>query len=254
MVAKPLNLLGLKSITKNLARRVMQAGIPRTRPQVIRTLPHDPLAFTQGLHIHQGYFFESTGLKGRSSLRLINPDTGAILKKVEIPDVFAEGIAAIGSRLVQLGWHSEKAIVYSIPDLTPIDEYRYSGEGWGMSASPEYFLISNGSAEIIYRDQQFNRVKSLKVRINSFPLSGINDIARVDDRIYCNVLQDDNIYEVSETSGKVLRILDCSRLRKSAVTPNYQNVLNGIAYDRKTRTFFITGKNWEKYFQVNFNS
>jgi glutamine cyclotransferase len=205
------------------------------------------------LYIHQGYFFESTGLKGRSSLRLIDPDTGEILKKVEVRGVFAEGIAAIGNRLVQLGWHSEKAIVYHIPDLTPIDEYHYSGEGWGMSASMEHFLISDGSAEIVYRDQHFNKVKSLKIRINSFSLKGINDISRVDGRIYCNVLRDDNIYEVSETSGKVLRILDCSNLRKLAATPDCESVFNGIAYDQQTDTFIVTGKNWDKYFQVNFN-
>ncbi len=119
-----------------------------------------------------------------------------------------------------------------------------------MSASPEYFLTSNGSNEIVYRDQQFNIAKSIKARVNGFPLNGINDIAWTQGCIFCNVLSDNNIYAICENSGKVLYILDCSDLAKKGGVPGKDHVLNGIAYDRQTNSLFITGKRWGKYFQI----
>lgn len=247
-----LDSMGLKSTIKRLFRATRSLGVPRSEPQILRVLPHDPAAFTQGLHIHNGIMYESTGIVGCSSLRIVERETGEILQKISVEDCFAEGIAAIGDRLVQLVWRSQQALVYRLPDLTLIDHYSYSGEGWGMTATAEHYLTSNGSDEIVYRDRHFNRVKSLKVRVNGFPLRGINDLAWAKGRIYCNVLHDSNIYEISAGRGTVLRILDCSRLAEAAAMPGSANVLNGIAYDPQTDTFFITGKRWRNLFQVRF--
>jgi glutaminyl-peptide cyclotransferase len=247
-----LNAVGLKSTIKELLRAASNWGIPKSEPHILRMLPHDPEAFTQGLHIHDGVLYESTGIMGCSSLRVIDRQTGEVLKSIGVEDQFAEGIAALGEQLVQLTWHGGKAMVYRLPDLAPLEPYSYTGEAWGMSANAEHYLISNGSDEIVYRNRQFDTIKSLKVRINGFPLKGINDLAWAKGKIYCNVLHDDNIYEIDERSGKVLHILNCSRLVDLPAQPRDSNVLNGIAYDQQTDTFFITGKRWKDYFQVKF--
>jgi glutamine cyclotransferase len=244
---------GLKPRIKRLLRTARNSGVPVSMPQVLRVLPHDAAAFTQGLHIHDGVLYESTGIVGQSSLRVIDPQTGEIMRTVSIAEQFAEGIAVLGDRMVQLTWRSQQALVYHLPELTPLEPCAFSGEGWGLTATGEHYLASNGSDEIIYRDRYFNPVKSLKVRINGLPLRGINDLAWAHGRIYCNVLRDDSIYEISEHDGKVLRILDCSRLAEAAAPPGPANVLNGIAHDPRTDTFYMTGKRWRHYFQVRFD-
>jgi len=247
-----LSAVGLKSAIKDLLRAARSWGIPKSEPNLLRILPHDPAAFTQGLHIHNGVLYESTGIVGCSSLRVIDRQTGEVLKSINVEGQFAEGIAAVGDRLVQLTWHEEKARVYQLPDLASLEPYRYSGEGWGMTATAEHYLISNGSDEIVYRDRQFYKIKSLKVRINGFPLKGINDLAWAKGKIYCNVLHDNHIYEIDESSGKILHMLNCSRLADLAAQPGDSNVLNGIAHDQQEDSFFITGKRWKNYFQVKF--
>ena len=247
-----LDAVGLKTTTKNLLRTARNWGIPKSEPHILRTLPHDPAAFTQGLHIHDEVLYESTGIMGGSSLRVIDRQTGQVLKSISVADQFAEGIAVMGDRLVQLTWHDAKAIVYRLPDLAPLEPYSYTGEAWGMSATAEHYLISNGSDEIVYRNQQFHKIKSLKVRINGFPLKGINDLAWVNGKIYCNIHHDNNIYEIDERNGRVLQILNCSRLAKLAAPPGDSNVLNGIAYDQQTDSYVITGKRWRNYFFVQF--
>jgi len=253
MVVALLDGVRLKSAVKELVRRGRAWGIPRSEPHIVCVIPHDPSSFTQGLHIHDGILYESAGIVGESSLRVIDRLTGKVLKSVPVEDGFAEGIAAVGDRLVQLTWREGKALVYRLPDLLSLESCSYAGEGWGMSATTEHYLTSDGSDEIAYRDRQLRKIETLKVRINGFPLKGINDLAWVNGRIYCNVLRDDNIYEIDGRSGRVLHIVNCSRLSKLGARPNESHVLNGIAYDQQTDSLFITGKRWKCYFQVRLS-
>ena len=248
-----LDAVGLKSAIKNLVRRGRAWGIPKSEPCIVCVIPHDSSSFTQGLHIHDGILYESSGIVGESSLRVIDRQTGKVIKTVPVKDGFAEGIAAVGDRMVQLTWREEMALVYRLPDLISLESHSYAGEGWGMSATAERYLTSDGSDEIAYRDLLFRKIKTLKVRINGFPLKGINDLAWVNGTIYCNVLRDDNIYQVDESSGRVLHILNCSRLSKLGARSNESYVLNGIAYDQLTDSLFITGKRWKYYFQVRLS-
>jgi glutamine cyclotransferase len=248
-----LDALRVKPAVKRLLRSARTLGVPTGEPRVLRVLPHDPAAFTQGLHVHDGVLYESTGLVGQSSLRVIDRETGAILRMIAVEDGFAEGIAVLGDRLVQLAWRSQRALVYRLPDLVPVGRYDYAGEGWGMTATAEQYLTSDGSDEITYRNRNFDRVRSLKVRVNGLPLRGINDLAWAHGRIYCNVLHDSRIYEISEASGRVARVFDCSHLARTAASPGPASVMNGIAYDRRTDTFFVTGKRWCSLFQVRLD-
>ena len=72
--------------------------------QIVSRRPHDTEAWTQGLQLDgSGRLFESTGLRGRSTLREVDPLSGEILRSVALPDDhFGEGLALAGDRLIQL--------------------------------------------------------------------------------------------------------------------------------------------------------
>jgi glutamine cyclotransferase len=133
-----------------------ESAVPRRVPAVLRTIPHDTKAFTQGLFYHKGLLYESTGLYGQSSLRVIDPNNGNVIKNVPVADIFAEGCARMDSTLVQLSWREMAALVYSLPSLRPSGSFSYAGEGWGLTADAASFYMSNGSDTVYVRDKKFS--------------------------------------------------------------------------------------------------
>ncbi len=224
--------------------------IPKVKPVIISTLPHDSQAFTQGFLYHNGELYESTGLVGSSSLRRINPENGNIIKNIHVADVFAEGIAVKENLLIQLTWHNGIAFIYSYPDLKRTGLLEYKGEGWGITANESGFIMSNGCDTLFIRDNTFAVIKKLAVTLKGEPLSKLNELEYANNRIYANVWYSDFIFEIDSESGKVLRIVDCSYLVKQIGSMKEQDVLNGIAYNKEKETFFITGKNWPLIFEV----
>ena len=76
--------------------------------KIIRTFPHDPNAFTQGLAYRNGFFYEGTGLNGRSSLRQVRMETGEVLQRIDLaPKFFGEGITLLDDQIIQLTWQSQ---------------------------------------------------------------------------------------------------------------------------------------------------
>jgi glutamine cyclotransferase len=116
-----------------------QPVISTVSPSVLRIIPHDPRAFTQGLFYDKGLLYESTGLYGESSLRIVDPKHGDILKNIPVPDIFAEGCARMDSSLVQLSWRESGAPIYSFPSLSPRGSFSYTGEGWGLTSDTFVF-------------------------------------------------------------------------------------------------------------------
>lgn len=224
--------------------------IQKITPLVLRTIPHDNQAFTQGLLYYKGKIFESTGLQGKSSLRCINAEDGAVQMKIPVTGVFTEGIVLKDNKLIQLTWRSGNAIIYSYPDLKNIGSHRYNGEGWGITTDGKFYIMSNGSDTLYWRDDEFKVRKKTAVTFRGQPLSKINELEYARDRIYANVWFNDFIYEIDPESGKVLRIIDCTPLVKQIGTLKEQDVLNGIAYDKEKDSFFITGKYWPLIFEI----
>lgn len=239
-------------LVKQAMRRLKQGGIPTYAPELVRILPHDPEAFTQGLAFSNGRLYESTGKIGHSGLRCIDPDDGRILKLVSFdePEVWAEGIAVFGQLLVQLTWKHRKARIYSMPGLDPSGEHHYEGEGWGLAVQLDKFVMSNGSDRLVFRDARFNPIGTLHVTMNGRPVQYLNDIEWVGSCIYANVLYNDAVLCIDARSGKVLAIYDCSNLVSLVQPSDPEQVLNGIAYNLLTETFFLTGKYWPKLFEV----
>jgi glutamine cyclotransferase len=225
---------------------VVQSIVPRIKA----VLPHDTEGFTQGLFYDNGRLYESDGLNGKSSLRAIDASSGAVITTVPVATVFAEGCAKLGNDLFQITWQEHEAIIYSFPDLKQERTTIYAGEGWGLTSDGKRFYMSTGSDTIFVRDKEFAIERTIPVRLNGRPANRLNELEYVDGSIYANVWYADYILEINAKNGSVSRIIDCSELVKKENPSAQGNVLNGIAYNPRTRDFYITGKNWKNIFVV----
>jgi len=227
--------------------------VPQVVPEILRELPHDTLAFTQGLLYDGGKLYESTGAPGGrvSSLRVVNPASGAVSGIQPVPDVFAEGIAVLGEQLVQLTWRNGIAFVYSFPALRRTDEvFEYGGEGWGLASDGRQFYMSDGSDTLRVLDAAFGLRKKLPVRMAGRPVRSLNELECARGRLYANIWYSAIIVEIDPRSGAVTRTIDCAQLQRRAAPASIDDVLNGIAYNPARDVFFLTGKNWRVMFEV----
>jgi glutaminyl-peptide cyclotransferase len=225
----------------------------RLRVQVVRSYPHDRGAFTQGLLLHGGRLYESTGLVGKSSLREVELETGRVIRRTSVPPpFFAEGLTLVGDRLIQLTWQHGKAFVYDRQSFTKHGELSYRGEGWGLCTAGEQVVMSDGSANLtLRRPADFTVVRTVSVTMDGKSLPNLNELECVDGAIYANVWMQDLIVRIDPANGRVTQRIAASNLL-SVLEREGVDVLNGIAYDPADRTFLITGKQWPKLFRVKF--
>ncbi|HEY7214555.1 MAG TPA: glutaminyl-peptide cyclotransferase [Thermoanaerobaculia bacterium] len=225
----------------------------RLAVKVLSVRPHDAAAYTQGLLLRGGALYESTGLYGSSSLREVNPQTGEVQRNVSIPaSYFAEGLALVGERLIQLTWKEQKAFLYKRADFQPMGELRYDGEGWGLCFDGRRLVMSDGSDRLTFRDPQtFAVLGEVHVALDGRPVDQLNELECVEGTVYANVWQTDDIMRIDAISGRVTAVIDASGLLTPAERRR-ADVLNGIAWDPVKKTFLITGKLWPKMFEVKF--
>lgn len=221
--------------------------------QVVATYPHDRSAFTQGLLLHEGTLYESTGLVGESSLRQVELNTGRVIKKIDVaPPIFAEGLALAGDRLFQLTWQSNQALVYDRRTFARTGQFSYKGEGWGLCNDGKELVMSNGSHELTFRrPSDFSITRTRAVTMDGAPLNQLNELECVDGAVYANVWMKDIIVRINPAGGVVTQMIDATNLL-SPIERQGVDVLNGIAYDPADKTFLITGKKWPKLFRVKF--
>ncbi len=226
----------------------------RLVPSVHAEHPHDVGAFTQGLLLHDGHFYESTGLNGRSSLRRVDPASGDVLAQVDIDErFFAEGLALVDGRLIQLTWQAGEAFVYDAESLEPLNGFKYEGEGWGLCYDGERLVMSDGGSSLEFRDPiTFEPIGEIEVTLDGGTLKNLNELECVGDRIWSNVWLTDMIVEIDPTNGAVTSVVDAARLKAAVATTPGIDVLNGIAHDPETGRFFVTGKQWPTVFEVDF--
>ncbi len=219
--------------------------------RVVAAYPHDPEAFTQGLLWHAGKLYESTGLRGRSTLRRVDLQTGRVEQRVALDGkIFGEGLGLVGKRLFQLTWQSGKVLIWSLDDFSIIGEKPYSGEGWGICFQRGVLYMSDGSDRLQLRDPvTFREEGRVAIRSGGRPLAKLNELECVDGLVYANVWQKDEIVRIDPAVGEVTGIINASNL----LTPSERkkaDVLNGIAFVPETGRFLITGKLWPKLFEV----
>ena len=222
-------------------------------PQVLNTYPHDPTAFTQGLLLSDGVFYESTGRYGQSTLRKVDPETGEVQQSISIDDTyFAEGLARVDDRLIQLTWKAGKAFVYDVNTFDLLNTFDYQGEGWGLCYDGDYLYMSDGSPTIFIRDPEtFNVVGSFTVTLTGSGVPDLNELECVGDDIWANVWQTDFIVRFDKVDGIISAVVYAPNLLNAQQAVG-ADVLNGIAYNPDHDTFYITGKLWPVLYEVHF--
>ena len=220
---------------------------------VHRVLAHDPEAFTQGLLWYDGRLFESTGRRGRSELRQLDPATGRVERRVPISQMhFGEGLARVGDQFVMLTWHAERAYVFGVADFSRLGFKSYRGEGWGLCHDGTRFVMSDGSSTLAFREtDSFAIVGSVAVTASGRPVAGLNELECAEGAVYANVFGQDVLVRIDPASGEVTAWIDASGLLDADQAAR-SDVLNGIAFDPEAARFYLTGKLWPRMFEVTF--
>lgn len=229
---------------------------PKTTPvysyNIINTYLHDPAAFTQGLVYSDSMLYEGTGLNGASSLRKVELHSGKVITQRTIPsNFFGEGIAVFNDKIYQLTWQSGTCFVYDKNTLDVIQQFAYPTEGWGLTHDGKQLIMSDGTANIYFRDPEtFAEIRRIEVTDNNSPVRNLNELEYIDGDIFANVWQTDRLVRIDPQTGKVKAWIDLTGLLSQEDRFNRVDVLNGIAFDANTQRLFVTGKWWPKLFEI----
>ena len=228
--------------------------VTRYQLEILQEYPHDPEAFTQGLLWHEGSLYESTGLRGRSSLRRVNLETGEVEERRDLEGtLFGEGLARVGDRLIQLTWQNHRALVWDLQTFSPRGEFTYRGQGWGLCRLEGRLVMSNGSHVLSFRDpESFERLGSVQVRENGRRVIRLNELECVDGQVWANIWMTDRLVRIDPETGVVTASVDASELGRRLGLNTRRDVLNGIAYNPEREVFYLTGKLWPRLFEVRF--
>lgn len=220
--------------------------------RVVREFPHDPSAYTQGLVFDRGLLHESTGQRGSSKVRTLELESGKELRATRLPPMFfGEGLALVGERLIQLTWQEEVARVYERETLKPLDELRYTGEGWGLAFDGTNLVMSDGSDQLVFRDPAtFAELRRVRVTAQGTPVRMLNELEVVEGEVWANIWKRDLIVRIDPETGEALGFVDLTGLFDHRSIPSEDAVLNGIAYDPDSGRLFVTGKLWPKLFEI----
>ena len=221
--------------------------------EISETLKRPSGHFTQGFFFQDGALFESTGKRGKSRLLEIKPQTGhqTLLTRLQ-PQYFGEGSTVWKNRIYWLTWQSGKAFVYDLNSKKLNMAFSYRGEGWGLTSSAKHFIMSDGSEWLRFLSpRDFSVVKKLKVKLRKQPLKKLNELEWVNGKIWANVWQRDWLVKIDPKTGCVDAKLDLSDLRRhKGLKIGPEGDLNGIAYDAKSKNYYVTGKNWSHIFKL----
>ncbi|RZL52724.1 MAG: glutaminyl-peptide cyclotransferase [Pedobacter sp.] len=246
-----------EDLTTNINVLAAQAPVEYTY-KVIKTLPHDTSSYVEGLEFHDGFFYESAGDYGHSSLRKVEPSTGKIVQSTPVDkQYFAEGITVIGNKIIQLTYREKVGFVYDKATMKKLSEFSYTTgrEGWGLAFDGEKVLNTDGSNTIFFLDKdKYNRIGAIDVYDNKGPIQNLNELEFIDGKIYANVYTTNEILIINPDNGAVEGKIDLTGIFPSdyfkTEDEKANNVLNGIAYDKATKRLFITGKKWPHIYQI----
>ena len=225
--------------------------------EIVEEYRHDQEAYTQGLEIYNNFLFESTGLNGKSSVRKINMKRGEILDIINIDyEYFGEGLTILNDRIYQLTWKNRIGFIYDL-DLNKIATFNYknSQEGWGLCNDGEYLYKSDGTSKIWrLNPNTLEEIDFVDVMTDKSRIKNINELEFIDGKIYANTYQfnRDVVIVINPSNGVVEKVIDFSGIRDKVLQTPDIDVMNGIAYNRGK--IFVTGKNWNKVFEVKVYS
>ncbi|NOS57478.1 MAG: glutaminyl-peptide cyclotransferase [Cyclobacteriaceae bacterium] len=222
---------------------------------IVKIFPHDKTAFTQGLVVEQGRLFESTGQHGTSWIAEVDIATGQQDKKVILDKkYFGEGIAILNNKIYQLTWQTKIGFVYDLRSFKKIREFEYDREGWGITHNGNNLIVSDGTDQLYFLDTlSLKSVTVLKVKDGDVPAEKLNELEFIDGFIFANQWQTNFILKIDPSNGQVVGRMDMTELAEKVfpLNPN-ADVLNGIAYEKKSKILLITGKLWPAMVAVKF--
>ena len=232
--------------------RKTDGPVPVYTYEVKNAYPHDRAAFTQGLVFRDGFLWESTGQYGSSSLRQVELKTGRVVKSVPVSrEFFAEGMTVFRGKVYQLTWQEGRAFVYDAKDFRRIGEFKYAGEGWGLTHDGESLVMSDGTSTLRFLDPETFAVRrTVRVVDAGRPVEQLNELEYVRGEIFANVWQEDCVARINLQTGRVTGWIDLTGLLPASETRGDEDVLNGIAYDEENDRLFVTGKLWPKLFEI----
>jgi len=216
---------------------------------------HDTQAWTQGLLIHDGKLFESTGQK-QSYIGIVDIKTGIPDKKIVLDDkYFGEGIAILNNKIYQLTWQNHVGFVYDLKTFEKVGEFKYSTEGWGLTHDNHHLIMSDGTEKLIYLDTTtFEPVKTVRVKDANGYVTKLNELEYMEGFILANQWETNRILKIDPQSGDVVGVLDLTALAQEAKLDNPRgDVLNGIAYHPTTKLLIVTGKFWPSAYVLQLN-
>ena len=232
--------------------------------QIVRTFPHSPDAFTEGLFYRAGHLFESTGLEGQSYIREVRLEDGKVLRQLAIPaGLFGEGIVDDGTDIVSLTWQGGQGFRWSLASFKRTGQWRYPGEGWALTRMPaagggagkrgQLLVMSDGTASLRLLDPvTLAERRRFHVTADGAPVTNLNELEYVRGEILANIWHSDLIARIDPATGTVKGFIDLSALPRPPLDASRDGVANGIAYDAAHDRLFVTGKNWTQLYEIRY--
>ncbi|MEL0456121.1 glutaminyl-peptide cyclotransferase [Flavobacteriaceae bacterium SZ-1-7] len=222
--------------------------------EILNEYPHDITSYTQGLEFFNDTLYESTGQNKESKLRKVDYKTGNIIKNINLADeYFGEGLTILNNKIYQLTWQKGTGFIYDLNTFEKLDSFRYgnSKEGWGLCHDSNVIYKSDGTENIwLLNPETLVEEDYIQVCTNKGKIVGINELEWVDGKIYANRYQKNGVAIINPENGAVEGVIDFTALKNKVTQHSGLDVLNGIAYNPKTKTIFVTGKRWDKLFEV----
>ncbi len=222
--------------------------------EIINEYPHDNKAYTQGLEFYNDTLYESTGKKGRSSLRKVDYETGEVLKKIDLNETyFGEGITIFNGKIFLLTWQSGTGFIYDLNSFTKTDSFQYgkSKEGWGLTNDGKKLFKSDGTEKIWFLNPETLEEEGyIETVTNKSVFNKANELEYVDGKLYANVYLKESMMIINAKNGAIEGVINFGGLKNKVTKHPELDVLNGVAYHPTRKTFFVTGKNWDKMFEV----
>jgi glutamine cyclotransferase len=219
---------------------------------IVNKIPHDFKAYTQGLVYSEGFLYESTGLRGQSSLRKVNPEDGAVIAFHSLADeFFGEGITILDDKIYQLTWQSYTGFIYDKSTFLLMQEFFYNTEGWGITHNGKELIVSDGSSTLFFFDPAtFEILRKVNVADENGPVENLNELEYVNGEIFANILYSSKIARIDPNNGKIVGYIDLTGILSNEKINYPIDVMNGIAYDCEGDRLFITGKLWPFVYEI----
>ena len=228
-----------------------ESKVKEYKLEIVAEYPHDTQAYTQGLFFHEGQMYESTGVHGKSTFRKVDFETGEVLKKLNFDKkYFIEGSVMFGDNLYSLTWETNMACIYDAETLEYKSSWKYPRQGWGLTTDGKQLIASDGSANLFFMNDQFALDRKQLVTLNERPVRWLNELEYINGKVWANVYTTDEIVMINPKNGKVEGVIDCTGLLPKSLHTGDTDVLNGIAYNPKTKKIYLTGKNWPKLYEI----